>query len=443
MIKILKNNPYPFWTILLILAISITGCVIKGKDLADSKLIDSKPVEKKIFGFAHKTHTQGGETTCKRCHMKATKSMEAGMPDERLCGFCHKTVYGDKPVGEFYNRTEWLSAHDISKAKYKEIKFSHEHHISMGMKCDECHGNVAESAQIRSEHIPAKPVCFTCHDDWNSPNQCYICHKEINTETPPNSHKSGNFTTKHGQIFREESSNPNGDLATTPSCTMCHDNNQCIKCHQETVPANHTNQWRMVGHGISAGIDRGKCTTCHKTDYCFRCHENTKPKSHLTTTWGNPANRHCQSCHLPLNSTNCSVCHRNVSSHNEEAPDSHVAGWGNPLNKHCTTCHTEAPKCSICHVGTPSHKDTPPSSHRGQWGSPKHKHCVRCHIPISLSIRCKSCHNRVEAHFSEAPDRPDNLPHTRALMCRACHQTGTPTLIHADDGLECRICHKI
>lgn len=312
----------------------------------------------------------------------------------------------------------------------------------MGIKCLDCHGDVANSVKIADEYIPVKPTCFKCHAEWNTPDKCVTCHNEINTETQPPSHKLANFKGKHGKVFREESSKIDRDLITTPTCNRCHTNDHCLKCHQEEPPSNHTNQWRLVGHGITAGIDRGRCNTCHKTDFCFRCHENTRPKSHLAATWGNPRNQHCQSCHMPLNSTSCSVCHVQVTSHLAEAPGSHGPGWGNPTNKHCATCHSEAATCSVCHDGTPSHQEVAPATHTGQWGGPKHNHCVRCHIPISLSITCKVCHNDISVHLEEAPLRPDNLPHTRALMCRACHQTGTPTLIHADDGLECRICHK-
>lgn len=412
----------------------MVGCALNVKDGGEEKAAAPQ-------GFSHEVHTKAG-SACKSCHMFAAKSAKAGMPNEMLCGFCHKTVYDGRPVGELYNMKEWMAAFKVKRVKYSEIKMSHKKHLSMGVKCESCHGDIAQSSTVAQRHIPVKGTCFTCHGDWNTPDKCDACHKEIRHDIAPPSHTKGNFIRSHGIVYRDEAAMPDKVAAGKPSCSLCHSNDHCVKCHEEQQPENHTNQWRLAGHGISAGIDRGACATCHKTDFCSRCHESTRPRSHSASGWSNPSNRHCQSCHFPVNATGCGVCHQQVASHSEQRPGSHVAGWGNPVNRHCASCHVETSSCSVCHQGTPSHKEVPPASHTGDWGSPKHSHCTRCHLPVSVSFGCKECHNRAAAHFTEGPARPDDLPHSRGLMCRACHFTGSPTLTHADNGSECRLCHK-
>jgi len=213
--KIIKNR-LSLWIILIVAVTAITGCVIKTKDGGNPAA-----EQKKVQGFGHKIHIEGG-AACKSCHMTASKKDKAGMPNEMLCGFCHKTVYNDQPVSNFYKKKEWEASHNVKRAKYDEINFSHSYHFSMGVTCETCHGNVGASVQIQPEYIPVKATCFTCHSEWNNKENCSVCHKVIRYDEAPPSHKQGNFTVKHGQIFREESSHPELSQATSPSCKRCH-----------------------------------------------------------------------------------------------------------------------------------------------------------------------------------------------------------------------------
>lgn len=247
-----------FLPVLFIAIIGISGCAHQVKEQKYQETFHEE-----VKGFGHKVHIQGG-STCKSCHVKATNSSEAGMPDEKLCLFCHQTVYDDQPVGELYNREEWQQSYDIVRAKYTDIKMSHQQHMSLGVKCEDCHGNIANSTKVTLEHIPVKKTCFSCHGEWNTPEKCGICHKEIIT-----------------------------------------------------------------------------------------------------------------------------------------------------------------------------------FSHPKLWGAPEHNHCLECHIPVSISPKCKDCHDTASCVTSVAPSRPGDLPHRRGLMCRACHSSEEQNLTHVDNGIDCRICHKL
>ncbi|MGR3178468.1 MAG: cytochrome c3 family protein, partial [Candidatus Anammoxibacter sp.] len=280
-----------FLSVLFIAILGIVGCTIVGKNKKDQGT-----EHKEATGFSHKAHEEGG-LACKSCHVKASKKVKAGMPNEMLCGFCHKTVYDDQPVGEIYNRKEWELSHKTIRSKYEEINMSHQQHMSVGVECADCHGNVANSVKVTLEHIPVKETCALCHKEVNDADKCDTCHKEIRYDVPPLTHKNGNFKRMHGQLYREESISPDRSLEIIPSCSRCHTNSYCVNCHHDEPPVNHNNQWRLRGHGIIVGIDRNACGTCHKTDFCVRCHESTKPMSHVKAGWGNPNNQHCKSCH--------------------------------------------------------------------------------------------------------------------------------------------------
>ena len=109
-----------------------------------------------------------------------------------------------------------------------------------------------------------------------------------------------------------------------------------------------------VTTGPVAGIPGiSTCMTCHDADSCRRCHEELRPQSHAGM-WGEPLDRHCLSCHEPLRSSSCGVCHSGTPSHEEATPlpPDHNPGMncrmchgnGQPLphvdnGQTCTSCH--------------------------------------------------------------------------------------------------------
>lgn len=99
-------------------------------------------------------------------------------------------------------------------------------------------------------------------------------------------------------------------------CVQCHtDQVSCIQCHQEVAPRNHTPAWSKTGHGLEAKWDRSSCTACHKEDSCVECHLRTVPSSHRPG-WLGTGNRHCTTCHYPVQETTCFVCHKTAHAPN-------------------------------------------------------------------------------------------------------------------------------
>lgn len=120
----------------------------------------------------------------------------------------------------------------------------------------------------------------------------------------PDSHR-GDWARNHG-LHAQVDINEAGQTGGT--CVTCHEKNDCVSCHAQTMPRDHTGLWRTRGHGLTASVNRERCLYCHRQDYCVRCHNETAPRSH-TAGW---VTRHCQWCHLEGTRPGggCGVCHK-------------------------------------------------------------------------------------------------------------------------------------
>jgi len=105
--------------------------------------------------------------------------------------------------------------------------------------------------------------------------------------------------------------------ANPEECKDCHtDRVECITCHQEVKPRSHNASWKRKLHALKAKWDRDTCMTCHKEDSCVECHKSTPPFTHRPG-WGgteDSQNRHCGSCHYPIQETTCYTCHETSHS---------------------------------------------------------------------------------------------------------------------------------
>lgn len=112
----------------------------------------------------------------------------------------------------------------------------------------------------------------------------------------------------------------NAAKANDTDCFVCHDERvECIGCHEDMAPRNHSIAWVQKNHGLESRWNRTQCAVCHKEDFCSECHESAVPISHSRSGFGGPAGSpgfHCQtSCQLPYGTwkntpaKNCIVCH--------------------------------------------------------------------------------------------------------------------------------------
>jgi hypothetical protein len=305
--------------------------------------------------FDHAGHLARG-VDCSDCHGGEKEGYRA-MPELKACTECHADIDGEKPpekrAASFFDAEGKRGAWTKSEALDAEIIFDHlKHVVAAGKDCKQCHAAVVASKGETTTTFIAMDACMACHDQYApSKNECATCHRELRQDRPPRSHVVG-WKRAHGRIASM------GDLDPLPKdCAICHTRASCDACHRAEPPQDHTNAFRLKGHGIAASFDRDRCRVCHTTDSCFLCHQQMKPRSH-TATWGAPFDRHCYSCHLPLQSFDeqgCYVCHKSSPGHATAPPRPSNAPHMTMDPAQCRECHTplkhpdNGQSCLLCH----------------------------------------------------------------------------------------------
>ena len=102
---------------------------------------------------------------------------------------------------------------------------------------------------------PQGGTCALCHE---VPGGCTECHRS----SMPESHREAGWQSGHGRGYADA-----GMVAfERSSCTLCHEENACVRCHQVTKPRNHTLSWQRRFHGVNASVDRERCLVCQVGD---------------------------------------------------------------------------------------------------------------------------------------------------------------------------------
>ncbi len=299
--------------------------------------------------FNHVAHADRG-VDCLACHETADKGEAAGMPAKDVCYGCHADI--DKEPGKKLEQTvAWFldgqgnPAWSAFTRQTSEIKFSHGAHKAA---CIVCHQGIDKDTGLTPEgKFQRMESCVACHAARASTkNDCATCHEQLDRSRAPVSHANG-WKALHGVCSKSGRS-----ASTANDCAMCHHKNECQSCHVNEAPSDHTNFWRMRGHGAAAGMSRERCETCHASDACVRCHQESAPRSHASG-WTGPSARHCNGCHVPLQaSKSCFVCHKETPGH-ASAPAK--PSWHNPA-MNCRSCHAQSlthpdngDNCNSCH----------------------------------------------------------------------------------------------
>ena len=309
--------------------------------------------------FDHAGHLER-DLACSDCHGGEDEAWSA-MPTQEFCQECHEEIDAEqadeslRATAFFDEAGQPLWLHQGRQSD--EIIFGHDNHVSEDDEgCADCHQGVMDSTSQPTATLArvSMEACEDCHsrdDEAKAYNSCESCHKELREDVAPSDHK-GAWIRTHGFIARS------GDYDSLPGdCARCHTRSSCQECHLAEKPQNHTNHFRLRGHGVMASMDRGSCRTCHQSDSCEACHQTSEPRSHRAT-WGGRFSRHCTSCHVPLQGPgdqSCSVCHRQAVTH-----DTATQMPGNPPHlttnsNACRECHAPMPhpdngqSCLLCH----------------------------------------------------------------------------------------------
>jgi len=118
------------------------------------------------INFSHKLHAGDNKINCTYCHSSADKSKVAGVPTAETCMNCHKQILPDSPEIQKIATAlkddkpiEWVKVNDLPD----HVAFDHSRHVTAGINCSSCHGEVETMARITQFSTFSMGSCISCH----------------------------------------------------------------------------------------------------------------------------------------------------------------------------------------------------------------------------------------------------------------------------------------
>ena len=178
------------WGLLAVAAILALGCIgslTAQENPSVEEGAEAPPVVEvgpsaQPIAFPHDVHAGDNQIDCQYCHFSAERSMRAGIPPVATCMGCHAFVAGsDNPqevelLRGYAERQEAIPWNRIYRVA-DHVQFPHMRHISAGVECTSCHGNVQEIRVIEEVSQPlTMGFCVGCHIEQGASRDCTVCH---------------------------------------------------------------------------------------------------------------------------------------------------------------------------------------------------------------------------------------------------------------------------
>jgi hypothetical protein len=116
--------------------------------------------------FSHERHVAGNGIDCRYCHTSVEASRFAGIPPTKTCMNCHSQIFSNSPFLEPVRASfatgrplQWNRVHDLPDFVY----FDHSIHVSKGVGCTTCHGQVDRMPLMWQEQSLQMEWCLDCH----------------------------------------------------------------------------------------------------------------------------------------------------------------------------------------------------------------------------------------------------------------------------------------
>jgi hypothetical protein len=164
-----------------------------------------QPVE-----FDHRHHVRDDGIECLYCHSAAERGPSAGVPTTATCMGCHNQIWNGSPLLEPVRRSyfsgrpiNWKRVHELPDFVY----FDHSVHVTRGIGCENCHGDVGRMARV----VQVQPLTM----GW-----CLDCHREAATRLPRRSAPRDTWGATVAMFA--DSPSENRLITSLTTCTACH-----------------------------------------------------------------------------------------------------------------------------------------------------------------------------------------------------------------------------
>jgi hypothetical protein len=148
------------------------------KPIVPANLAEHQPPVQPI-PYSHKLHLALG-LECKTCHTNPDPGKLMTYPATSTCMSCHASVAKSKPAiqkltgfAKSQEAVPWVRVYTVLPG----VNWTHRKHLEAGMKCETCHGQVAQmEAMSEATSVTTMGVCIKCHAANNAPTVCQTCH---------------------------------------------------------------------------------------------------------------------------------------------------------------------------------------------------------------------------------------------------------------------------
>lgn len=357
--------------LLLLLLVPAPLTVLRGGHVSegDERNPAVYPPQRIDIDFVHAAHLDEVGLECSDCHAVASSSSvkDYNIPARDTCLECHDSAEVPQTWGPKHRKE--TNAVALPPA---HLKFAHDAHLALeGVDCATCHAGVESARLATVEHLPSMETCLSCHDGAQAPGDCSTCHLAGRGGTIRTAFASGELVPDdHGlHWLKQHELAAERDIAT---CAACHEQNDCLECHEGSVPPDFHDGNYLAQHPRDAYANNPTCGSCHRIDsFCESCHfkagvtafdvipfqgfhppgwaDFPGPMGELPTTHhSRMARKNINSCTACHEQDFCSGCHAWYVG----APRTHGPGWKDSERRRrlerenpglCMQCHTSAP----------------------------------------------------------------------------------------------------
>lgn len=163
--------------------------------------------------FSHERHVAGNGIDCRYCHTSVEDSRFAGIPPTKTCMNCHSQIFSNSPYLEPVRTSfatgkplQWTRVHDLPDFAY----FDHSIHVSKGVGCTTCHGQVDKMPLMYQQNALQMEWCVNCHrhpEKYVRPRDAVF---RVDYQPPPDQAELGARLVAEYQIQK------------LTSCSTCH-----------------------------------------------------------------------------------------------------------------------------------------------------------------------------------------------------------------------------